>query len=141
MDYAHTPDAVERVLSAIREITPGKVIGVLGCGGDRDAAKRPLMGEALIAGTDVAVMTSDNPRSESAEAILRQMQGSFTVGDRLAVEVYRRGAIAIAVSEAEPGDTVILLGKGHEIGQEINGVKYPFDDRVELAREIGRAHV
>ena len=136
VDYAHTPDAVERVLSAIREITPGKVIGVLGCGGDRDAAKRPLMGEALIAGTDVAVMTSDNPRSESAEAILRQMQGSFSVGDRLAVEVDRRGAIAIAVSEAEPGDTVILLGKGHEIGQEINGVKYPFDDRVELARAI-----
>ena len=64
------------------------------------------------------------------------MQGSFSVGDRLAVEVDRRGAIAIAVSEAEPGDTVILLGKGHEIGQEINGVKYPFDDRVELARAI-----
>ena len=136
VDYAHTPDAVERVLSAIREITPGKVIGVLGCGGDRDAVKRPLMGAALIAGTDLAVMTSDNPRSESAEAILREMQGSYIVGDQLAVEVDRRGAIAIAVSEAQPGDTVILLGKGHEIGQEINGTKYPFDDRVELARAI-----
>ncbi len=138
VDYAHTPDAVERVLSAVREITPGRVIGVLGCGGDRDSSKRPLMGSALVAGTDLAVLTSDNPRSEDPESILLQMSAGVTLNETALIEIDRRGAIAIAVAEAQPGDTVILLGKGHEIGQEINSVKYPFDDRIELARAIER---
>ncbi|MEN9324933.1 MAG: hypothetical protein RL414_687 [Actinomycetota bacterium] len=138
VDYAHTPDAVERVLEAVREITTGRVIALLGCGGDRDVSKRPLMGSALVQGSDLAIMTSDNPRSEDPEAILSQMVGSQTPGDCLVVEPDRRGAIAIAVSEAQPGDTVILLGKGHELGQEIMGVKTPFDDRLELARAIER---
>ena len=136
VDYAHSPDAVERVLAAVSEITPGRVIAVLGCGGDRDASKRPLMGSALVDGSDFAVMTSDNPRSEEAEDILRQMQGSHEAGPHLAIEVDRRGAIAIAVSEAGEGDSVVVLGKGHEVGQEIKGKKYPFDDRIELARAI-----
>ena len=136
VDYAHSPDAVERALTAVREITPGKVIAVLGCGGDRDRSKRPLMGEALVKGADIAVMTSDNPRSENPETILVEMQGSLAVNDNLIIEIDRRGAIAIAVSEAGPGDTVIVLGKGHELGQEIQGIKYPFDDRIELARAI-----
>ncbi len=136
VDYAHTPDAVERVLAAVREITPGKVIGVLGCGGDRDATKRPIMGAALLAGTDFAVFTSDNPRSEDPQTILNQMTSGLNMEQAGVVEVDRRGAIAIAVTEAQPGDTVILLGKGHEVGQEIHLVKYPFDDRIELARAI-----
>jgi UDP-N-acetylmuramoyl-L-alanyl-D-glutamate--2,6-diaminopimelate ligase len=136
VDFAHTPDAVTRVLSAVREITPGRVIAVLGCGGDRDSTKRPLMGDALVAGSDVAIFTSDNPRSEDPQAILSAMLNGKEAGDRLAIEADRRGAIAIAVSEADQGDTVIILGKGHELGQEIKGVKHPFEDRIELARAI-----
>ena len=136
VDYAHTPDAVERVLSAVREITPGRVIAVLGCGGDRDATKRPLMGLALQTGSDFSVFTSDNPRSEEVDSILDQMCSKIALGPNSVRESDRRGAIAIAVSEAQEGDTVIVLGKGHEVGQEIKGVKFAFDDRLELARAI-----
>ena len=136
VDYAHTPDAVKRALSAVRAITSGRVIAVLGCGGNRDATKRPLMGAALQSCSDFAIFTSDNPRSESPEEILDQMVSEITLNDSCVREVDRRGAIAIAVSEAQEGDTVILLGKGHETGQEIMGIKYPFDDRIELARAI-----
>ena len=136
VDFAHTPDAVENVLRAVREITSGRVIAVLGCGGDRDATKRPLMGAALIAGSDIAVFTSDNPRSEDPATILLQMVNGGQESDVLVIESDRRGAIAIAVSEAQAGDSIIILGKGHETGQEIAGVKYPFDDRIELAHAI-----
>ena len=136
VDFAHTPDAVTRVLSAVREITSGRVIAVLGCGGDRDATKRPLMGDALVSGSDLAIFTSDNPRSEDPQAILSAMLDGKEASDQLVIEVDRRGAIAIAVSEAVEGDTVIILGKGHELGQEIKGIKHPFEDRLELARAI-----
>jgi len=136
VDYAHTPDAVERVLAAVRDITPGRVIAVLGCGGDRDATKRPLMGLALQKGSDFSVFTSDNPRSEEVDSILDHMCSTITLGANSVRESDRRGAIAIAVSEAQEGDTVIVLGKGHEVGQEIKGVKHAFDDRLELARAI-----
>jgi UDP-N-acetylmuramoyl-L-alanyl-D-glutamate--2,6-diaminopimelate ligase len=136
VDYAHTPDAVERVLSAVRQITSGRVIAILGCGGDRDSSKRSLMGKALVNGSDFAVLTSDNPRSENPIAILTQMSADIELGDNVVQEEDRRGAIAVAVAEATPGDTVIILGKGHEVGQEINGIKYPFDDRIELAKAI-----
>jgi len=136
VDYAHTPDAVIRSLRAVREITSGRVIAVLGCGGDRDATKRPLMGNALVEGCDLAIFTSDNPRSEDPAEILAAMSNGRTSDEKVVLEIDRRGAIAIAVSEASAGDTVIILGKGHETGQEIAGVKYPFDDRLELARAI-----
>ncbi len=136
VDYAHTPDAVERVLAAVREITPGRVIAVLGCGGDRDSSKRPLMGKALVLGCDFAILTSDNPRSESPGKILEQMSSEIKHGENVMVEEDRRGAIAVAIAEATPGDTVIILGKGHEVGQEIDGIKYSFDDRIELAKAI-----
>ena len=138
VDFAHTPDAVSRVLAAVREITPGRVIALLGCGGDRDAGKRPLMGDALVTGSDLAIFTSDNPRSEDPELILAHMLNGKSANEKISIEVDRRGAIAIAVSEAVQGDTVIILGKGHESGQEINGVKHPFEDRIELARAIER---
>jgi UDP-N-acetylmuramoyl-L-alanyl-D-glutamate--2,6-diaminopimelate ligase len=135
VDYAHTPDAVARALAFARSITTGKVIAVLGCGGDRDKSKRPIMGEALRVGSDFAVFTSDNPRGEDPMKILAEMVGEI-YGDHQIVESDRRVAIASAVQQAEAGDCVIVLGKGHERGQEINGVKYPFDDRIELARAI-----
>jgi UDP-N-acetylmuramoyl-L-alanyl-D-glutamate--2,6-diaminopimelate ligase len=136
VDYAHSPDAVINVLGAIREFTSGRVIGVLGCGGDRDSSKRPLMGQALIEGCDVAIMTSDNPRSESPDAILREMAGSLALKEPSRIIEDRAAAISYAVSLAHSGDTVVVLGKGHETGQEINGKVTPFDDRIHLAQEI-----
>ena len=134
--YKRQPDAVAHALATARSLTTGKVIAVLGCGGDRDATKRPIMGDVLVAGSDIAIFTSDNPRSENPDAIVQAMLGSRIAGDNLIVQSDRRGAIAIAVAEAMPGDVVIVLGKGHELGQEVNGVKLPFDDRIELARAI-----
>jgi UDP-N-acetylmuramoyl-L-alanyl-D-glutamate--2,6-diaminopimelate ligase len=136
VDYAHSPDAVSNVLSAVREFTAGKVIAVLGCGGDRDASKRPLMGKALADGCDVAIYTSDNPRSEDPSEILRQMTTGLAINGQSAVIEDRAAAIQTAVNIAGPGDTVLVLGKGHESGQEISGVVTPFDDRLHLAAAI-----
>ena len=136
VDYAHSPDAVSRVLETAREISDGRVIAVLGCGGDRDTSKRALMGKALQKGSDVAIYTSDNPRSEKADAILVQMTLGLEIHEPSAVIVDRAEAIRAAVNEAQEGDVVLVLGKGHEKGQEINGNVHPFDDRVELARAI-----
>ena len=136
VDYAHTPDAVSNVLKSIKEFTSGRVIAVLGCGGDRDASKRPLMGKALIESSDIAVFTSDNPRSEEPSDILRQMVGGINVVNQSQVISDRASAIAYAVSVAEPGDTVAILGKGHELGQEIKGEVFDFDDRLVLAQAI-----
>lgn len=136
IDYAHSPDAVERVIAAVKTNTPGRVIGVLGCGGNRDASKRPLMGAALADGCDIAIFTSDNPRDESAEKIIADMQPErFT---NVEVEIDRRKAIERGLALAIKGDVLLILGKGHESGQEVNGLVHPFDDR-EVARElIGR---
>ena len=136
VDYAHTPDAVSNVLKSIREFTSGKVIAVLGCGGDRDASKRPLMGKALIENTDIAIFTSDNPRSEDPAEILREMVGGLSVSDPSQIISDRSSAITYAVSKAEFDDTVIILGKGHELGQEIKGKVFEFDDRLILAQAI-----
>ena len=136
VDYAHSPDAVARVLETAHEITDGRVIAVLGCGGDRDTSKRPLMGKALHEGADVSIFTSDNPRSEKPEEILVQMTLGLDIQEPNAVIVDRTTAIKAAVDEAQEGDLVLILGKGHEKGQEIAGVNHPFDDRVELARAI-----
>jgi len=136
VDFAHTPDAVKSVLHAVRGVSEGRIIAVLGCGGDRDPGKRPLMGDALVAGSDIAIFTSDNPRSEDPSQILAAMVNGREESESVVIEVNRRQAIARAVTEALPGDTVIVLGKGHEKGQEIQGVKEPFDDRIELAKAI-----
>jgi UDP-N-acetylmuramoyl-L-alanyl-D-glutamate--2,6-diaminopimelate ligase len=139
VDYAHTPDSLENVLRAARRLTAGRLIAVFGAGGDRDRDKRPKMGRAGVALSDLAVITSDNPRSEHPDAIADEVAagaGSLpgpATGVRL--EVDRRAAIAMALAEARPGDTVLIAGKGHEQGQEFeDGRKVPFDDR-EVARE------
>ena len=130
VDYAHTPDAVVTLLRSVRAVTTGRVIVVLGCGGDRDRSKRPLMGRAAVEGADVTILTSDNPRSEDPLVILADMDRRDALQ-----EVDRRKAIALAVSMAGPGDTVVVAGKGHESGQDIGGVVTPFDDR-EVLREV-----
>ncbi len=137
VDFAHSPDSVARVLETLRASTSGKLIAVLGCGGDRDKTKRPLMGSALVAGSDIAIFTSDNPRSEDPAEILKDMTSSLNLPESAHIELDRRNAIAQAVALAGPGDCVAILGKGHESGQEVNGVKTPFDDRLELAQAIG----
>lgn len=136
VDYAHSPDSVIRVLQACREMSDRRVIAVLGCGGDRDASKRPLMGEALVAGSDIAIFTSDNPRSEEPVAILREMTSRMEIAAPNRVIPDRKEAIEYAVSMAGSGDIVIVLGKGHETGQEISGIIEPFDDRLVLAEAI-----
>ena len=133
VDYAHTPDAVHNVIATATEFTSGKVIAVLGCGGDRDSSKRPLMGSALLQESGIAIFTSDNPRSEDPQKILDDMTKHLQISTPSQVIVDRREAIAYAVSLCQPGDTLIVLGKGHENGQEINGQKLDFDDRLVLA--------
>ncbi|MEU9231738.1 UDP-N-acetylmuramoyl-L-alanyl-D-glutamate--2,6-diaminopimelate ligase [Streptomyces subrutilus] len=141
VDYAHKTDAVESVLRALREVTEGKLHIVLGCGGDRDTTKRGPMGAAAARYADVAVLTSDNPRSEDPLAILAAMfEGAVSVpaAERGAVVVDpdRASAIAAAVARARPGDTVLVAGKGHEQGQDTGGVVRPFDDREVLRAAI-----
>lgn len=142
VDYAHTPDAVARAITAAREVASGRILVVLGCGGDRDREKRPMMGEVAARGADIVIITDDNPRSESAPAIRRaMMEGVHRVDPhdraRVAEEGDRRAAIRLAVGWAQPDDAVLVLGKGHEQGQEAAGVVTPFDDRVELRDAIG----
>ena len=135
VDYAHTPDSLENVLRAARRLTAGRLIAVFGAGGDRDRDKRPKMGLAGAELSDLTVITSDNPRSEDPEAIVAEVAGGAEGGGEVEIVVDRREAIALALARAEPGDTVVIAGKGHEQGQEFaDGRKIPFDDR-EVARE------
>lgn len=141
VDYAHTPDAVSRAITAARESLPGRVIVVLGCGGDRDQDKRAAMGAVAAQGADVVFITDDNPRSEEPSAIRTAiMVGARGVassgGAVLHDEGDRRRAITSAVEEAGPGDCVLILGKGHEQGQEVAGVVTPFDDRIVLREAL-----
>ena len=136
VDYAHTPDAVSRVLQSARGFTSGRVIGVLGCGGDRDKIKRSPMGQALFSGSDLAIFTSDNPRNEKADQILKEMTEGIDLAEKGFVLTDRKEAINFAVKMAKSGDCILLMGKGHESGQEINGVVTAFDDRVELLDSI-----
>lgn len=138
VDYAHTPDAVEKVLETIQKLKKrgAKVITVLGCGGDRDKTKRPLMAQVAARLSDQAILTSDNPRTEDLQAILRDMEAGLSPEDQqktLTIE-NREQAIKTAERLAGPGDIILVAGKGHEKYQDINGVKHPFDDRAMLEK-------
>jgi UDP-N-acetylmuramoyl-L-alanyl-D-glutamate--2,6-diaminopimelate ligase len=136
VDYAHTPDSLENVLGAARELVgAGRLIVVFGCGGDRDRGKRPQMGAVARALADVAVVTSDNPRTEDPDAIIAEIVTGAVGPGELVVEPDRRAAIGWAIARGGPGDVVVIAGKGHEQGQERHGVITPFDDR-EVAREV-----
>jgi UDP-N-acetylmuramoyl-L-alanyl-D-glutamate--2,6-diaminopimelate ligase len=141
VDYAHTPDALARVLAAARPLAAagGRVICVFGAGGDRDAAKRPLMGRAVAAGADLAVLTSDNPRSEAPQAIADAVRPGLADGPAsVRVELDRRAAIAGALADARAGDVVVIAGKGHETGQTFTRNRtVPFDDRAVAREELG----
>jgi len=138
VDYAHTPDAVARAVDAVRDGTRGRVLVVVGAGGDRDRHKRPAMGEAAARGADVVVVTDDNPRGEDpADIRAAVLEGARAVPGRRVLEVPdRRAAIAAAVAAARRGDVVLVLGKGHEVGQEVAGTVTPFDDREVLAAAL-----
>lgn len=135
VDYAHTPDSLTKAIAAVRAVTPGRVITVFGCGGDRDPEKRPLMGAAAGAGSDIVVVTSDNPRSEDPVGIILQIEDGLrgTAAEHTA-EVDRRSAISHAIRIARPGDAVLIAGKGHEDYQIFADRTIHFDDR-EVARE------
>jgi UDP-N-acetylmuramoyl-L-alanyl-D-glutamate--2,6-diaminopimelate ligase len=146
VDFAHTPRAVRALLATVREVTPGRVILVLGCGGERDRAKRPLMGAEAVAGADLAIFTNDNPRGEDPAAILAAIVAGARAADpsadsRITVEPDRAAAIARAVGTARPGDSVVVAGKGHEPGQQIGSETRPFDDREQVRSAIERLAV
>lgn len=137
VDYAHTPDALAQVLDSVRPHVSGQLWVVFGCGGDRDRGKRPLMAEVALQQADQVILTADNPRSEAVEAILADMQAApswatATQAGRGRVQPDRRLAIREAVAAAQPGDAVVVAGKGHEDYQEVDGVRHWFDDVVEL---------
>ncbi|MEO7480888.1 MAG: cyanophycin synthetase, partial [Sulfuriferula sp.] len=141
VDYAHTPDALEKVLLALREVSTsegGKLICVFGCGGDRDRGKRPMMGTVVGKLADTSIVTSDNPRGENPQeiidAILSGMHGTHQVIED------REQAIALAIRNAHAVDTVLIAGKGHEDYQEIKGVKYPFSDIDVAQRSLNAWH-
>jgi len=135
VDYSHTPDSLDNALRAARALGDGRLLCVFGCGGDRDREKRPLMGRVATELADLAVVTSDNPRSEDPGEIIAQVVAG--AAGEIVVEPDRRAAIELAVEAADPGDVVLVAGKGHEQGQEIGGLVLPFDDR-EVAREALR---
>jgi UDP-N-acetylmuramoyl-L-alanyl-D-glutamate--2,6-diaminopimelate ligase len=138
VDYAHKPAAVAALLDAVRAQVPGRLLVVLGCGGNRDTAKRPLMGAEAARRADLLVVTDDNPRSEDPAAIRAAMLSGAQAGPADVVEIPDRAvAIAHAVSHARAGDAVVVAGKGHEIGQEVRGVTYPFVDADVLADLLG----
>ncbi|HVF09001.1 MAG TPA: UDP-N-acetylmuramoyl-L-alanyl-D-glutamate--2,6-diaminopimelate ligase, partial [Actinomycetota bacterium] len=139
VDYAHTPDSILGVLQAIRPLATGRLICVFGCGGDRDRAKRPLMGRAATSTADLTVITTDNPRSEDPVAIISDIEpGAGEGGGDYVIEPDRRAAIALAVAEARPGDAVVIAGKGHETHQELAHGTVELDDRVEARQALRR---
>lgn len=135
VDYAHTPDALERLIKSTREICTGRILTLFGCGGDRDRGKRPLMGEAVTSNSDYAILTSDNPRSESAMAIIEDVKPGM-VGENYEIIENRKDAIKRIISLAQPGDAVLLAGKGAENYQDINGERSYFNDMEEAKEAI-----
>jgi UDP-N-acetylmuramoyl-L-alanyl-D-glutamate--2,6-diaminopimelate ligase len=139
IDYAHTPDALKNVLDTINDLRQGneRLITVVGCGGNRDATKRPIMAEIACKGSDTVILTSDNPRNEEPEAIIKDMQKGVSISDmkKTLTILDRKEAIKTACALANPKDIILIAGKGHETYQEVKGVKYPFDDKL-VVKEI-----
>ena len=133
IDYAHSPNALENILTTAREFTAGRLLCLFGCGGNRDRGKRPIMGAIAQELADIVVVTSDNPRSEDPEDIIEDILTGMKQGAAPHVEPNRRAAIAWALAQGRPGDVIVLAGKGHETYQEINGVQYPMDEREIVA--------
>ncbi len=138
IDFAHTPDALERTIEALRELSTGRILTLFGCGGDRDRGKRPLMGRAVTTQSDYSILTSDNSRSEEAQQIFDDVRPGFAAGAAVEVIEDRREAIAHILKQARPGDVILLAGKGNEDYQEIKGVKYPWSDRNVAKEELKR---
>jgi UDP-N-acetylmuramoyl-L-alanyl-D-glutamate--2,6-diaminopimelate ligase len=139
IDYAHTPDALEKVLATLLPVAQGRagqLWCVFGCGGARDVTKRPLMAAIVQKYANQIVVTSDNPRSESALSIIEQIVTGLTQVDSVHVQVDRALAISQTIALAQPGDVVLLAGKGHESYQEIDGVQHPFSDRVQALKAL-----
>ena len=141
MDYAHTPDALERLLQAVREVTDKKILLVFGCGGDRDRGKRAPMGEIAGRLADIAIATSDNPRTEDPDAILKEVEAGLAAsGATKYLKIAdRREAIRQAIELANPGTVVVIAGKGHETTQIVGTTEVPFDDRRVAAEFAGRS--
>ena len=141
VDYAHTPDALVNVLDTIRDIVgaDGKIITVVGAGGDRDQGKRPLMAQEAACRSDRLILTSDNPRTEDPDEIIREMKSGLSESElkRTAAVTDRREAIRLAIMTAEKGSVVLVAGKGHETYQEVNGTRSHFDDREEVRKAFG----
>lgn len=141
VDYAHTPDALEKVLQDLRSVAPKRIITVFGCGGDRDRGKRPEMGRIAVSMSDFVVITSDNPRTEDPQLIVEDiLKGAkeVTGGAPYMVELDREKAIEAALARADKGDLVLIAGKGHEDYQIVGSQKRPFDDRKVAARILAR---
>jgi UDP-N-acetylmuramoyl-L-alanyl-D-glutamate--2,6-diaminopimelate ligase len=135
VDYSHTPDALQKALLVLAPLTTNRLWVVFGCGGDRDKTKRPLMGNIAQEFADQIIITSDNPRSESPLAIIQDILVGISQKENVEVEEDRKKAIYNALAQSEPGDTILIAGKGHEDYQDIQGVKHPFDDR-QVIREF-----
>ncbi len=141
VDYAHTDDAVRKALTVLRGLTRRRLIAVLGCGGNRDAVKRPLMARAALECADYSIFTADNPRQENVDSILDHMEAGVrepAFEGRYQRVADRRQAIALALALAQPGDVVCVAGKGHETTQEIAGQFHPFDDRIVVQEFLQR---
>lgn len=139
IDYAHTPDALENILTTLRDFTQGRLICLFGCGGDRDRTKRPVMGAIAAELADLVIVTSDNPRTEAPEAIIRDILAGIGAGGKdVLVEPDREKAIRLALERGEAGDVILLAGKGHETYQEVNGVKHHMDEREIVKAFFGR---
>ena len=137
VDFAHTPAALAAALNVLKPMTRGRLWCVFGCGGERDAGKRPLMGAAAAQQADAIILTSDNPRSEAPDAIVAQIQAGCAGHDALQIELDRSAAIASAIAQAAPEDTVLVAGRGHETWQQVNGKRLPLSDRAEVAAALG----
>jgi UDP-N-acetylmuramoyl-L-alanyl-D-glutamate--2,6-diaminopimelate ligase len=135
VDYAHTPDSLENVLTTVNQLAKGRTIVVVGCGGDRDRTKRPLMAKIAVENADLSIFTSDNPRSENPEDILRDMEAGVK-GQAYVSLVDRQEAIKYAISKANENDIIIIAGKGHETYQIIGDKTYDFDDRLVAIKAI-----